>query len=124
MRKLPMILLTILLLTVLIGCEPYTTTTNTTFNLDPISKVELIVSRVGDHVEFIVAKDRNIVEADECILRNDNTHELYPNIGDYENIIYELVEDGYYRFGFHKDDIEVIYSFRLSELKESQTFIY
>jgi len=122
MKKLLLVLLIILTFA---GCEPYQVENNTVFNLDPVKQnITLSVSRTDEYIQFQVKNHENILEADECILRNDNTHELYANFGDYQNIVYILNQDGYYSLGFYKNDIEVIYNFKLSELDQSQIINY
>ena len=125
MRGLILIAIMITVLGSLIGCNAYTTQSEMTFsNVMPIQKdIKLIVNKSSDQLEFKVMQNGYIVEADECILRNDNSHVLYANFGDYENIVY-IIEDGYYTFGFYKDDITIVYEFRLSDLLESQIINY
>ena len=127
MKKILLAVLSVTILGMFAGCQPYHTESNTTFsNVAPIERgdLQLHINKAGNNLEFTVTENEYTVEADECILRNDNTHELYANFGDYENIIYTLNEDGYYTFGFYKDNIEIIYSFKLSELKETQVINY
>ena len=124
MKKL---LLAVLVVTLFAGCQPHHVETNTTFsNVAPIHRenIQLHINKSGNNLEFTVTESGDIVSAEEYIFRNDNTHELYNNYGTNESIVYVLDEDGYYSFGFYKDNIEIIYSFKLSELKESQTINY
>ena len=124
MKKLLFILLAV---TLFAGCQPYHIETNTTFgNVAPVERenLQLHINKVGSNIGFTVTESGNIVSAEQYIFRNDNTHELYSNYGTNESIVYTLSEDGDYTFGFYKDDIEIIYNFKLSELKETQTINY
>ena len=121
MKKILLIALSILIITTLAGCGTYEPKPQTAFNL---ASTKLLINKTEDNLLFQVIENGYTVEAEECILRNDNTHEIYSNFGDYGSIIYTLSEDGYYTFGFYKDDIEIIYNFKLSELKETQTINY
>lgn len=127
MKKILLVVLAVTVVGMFAGCQPYTTETNTTFsNVAPIKKnnIELTVNRLDDIIEFQVTEDGYVIDAEEYIFRNDNTHELYNNYGSYGNIVFNVEEDGYYSFGFYRRDLEIIYSFKLSELQETQTINY
>lgn len=127
MKKLLFIVLSVSIIVMFAGCQPYYTEANTTFgNVTPIKKnnIQLTVNKSHNNIEFRVTEDGYMVEAEQYIFRNDNTHELYNNYGSYGNIVYVVAEDGYYSFGFYRRDLEVIYSFKLSDLQESQTINY
>ena len=127
MKKILLIILAVSMIVIFAGCGAYQTETNTTFGYvapEEKNNIQLIVNKIGNNVEFKVTKNGYIIEADDYIFRNDNTHEVYNNYGTYGNILYSIKDDGYYTFGVSKEDIEIIYEFKLSELQETQIVNY
>ncbi len=110
-------------LLIMTGCtEQYQTQiTNDVYAENQYEQYGLHVTKHDNLVSFTVTTVYGIlyvVEAEECMLRENNTNEQYANYGDYRTMVFkDLKDEGNYSFGFYYNNMSLIYDFSLEDLE-------